>query len=70
MLRNMSEAQKNYSVRGDWIELVETYFENMGTKLDETEIQASSKAEFKTKVKCAVSKYDFDKLKKTPRRTQ
>ena len=32
--------------------------------LDEAEIQASTKAEVKVKVKCAVNKYVFDKLKK------
>ena len=59
MLRNVSEAQKNNSVRGDWIKLVKRYFDNLGMNLDEAEIQASTKDEFKVKVKCAVKNMDL-----------
>ena len=37
--------------------------------LDEAEIQASTKAEFKVKLKCVVNKYVFDKLKNSKKGT-
>ena len=64
MLKGVYEAQKSNPVRGDWIELVKGDFENMGISLDEAEIQACTKSEFKIKVKSAVKEYVFDKLKK------
>ena len=53
MLRKVFEAQNYNSVRGDWIELVKRCFNNVGMNLDEAEIQASTKYEFKVKVKLA-----------------
>ena len=51
MLKGVYEAQKSNPVRGDWIELVKGDFENMGISLDEAEIQACTKSEFKIKSK-------------------
>ena len=45
------------------MELVKKDFDNVGENLDEPQIQVSSKAEYKIKVKHAVKQYVFWKLK-------
>ena len=63
LIREVYEAQKINSVKGDWVELVKQDFDNVDMILNEKEIQESSKSEYKLKVKYAVNQCLFKELK-------
>ena len=58
--RQVYEAQKNNTVRGDFNELVQSDIDAVGGGLTEEIIEQSSKADFKSKVKAKITQAAFE----------
>lgn len=61
--RQVYEAQKNNTVRGDFYELVQSDIDAVGGGLTEEIIEQSSKADFKSKVKAKITQAALEYLK-------
>ena len=58
-LKKMYEKQKEQQTRGDWYQLIKKDFEFIETDIDEEEIRATPKSEYKKKIKQLVQKAAF-----------
>ena len=62
--RKIYDCQKNNPVKGDWIELLQKDFADLGMEMDDELVRNETKLQFKSRVKKHIEMHMFSELKR------